>query len=140
VAALPSVLREPKSLAGRTNLQLASLLAGMAITQTRTAIAHSISYMLTTRLGIPHGLACSFTLPYFLSKDLNRIAESAYEREMLMKVLTLLLELNLIERLEVYGPRSQILDLVENGTESTRRENYQYIESFSVDDLLKSLA
>ena len=44
----------------------ASTLAGLAISQTRTALAHSISYPLTMHYGIPHGLACSFTLPSIL--------------------------------------------------------------------------
>jgi alcohol dehydrogenase class IV len=41
----------------------ASLLAGLAFSNTRTALAHSISYEMTLRHGLPHGLACSFTLP-----------------------------------------------------------------------------
>lgn len=44
-------------------LQTAALLAGLAISGTRTALAHSISYPLTGRFGLRHGLACSFTLP-----------------------------------------------------------------------------
>ena len=32
----------------------------------QTALAHSISYPLTTNYNIPHGLACSFTLPEIL--------------------------------------------------------------------------
>jgi alcohol dehydrogenase len=40
-----------------------SLLAGLAICHTRTGLAHSISYPLTARYGMPHGLACSFTVP-----------------------------------------------------------------------------
>jgi phosphonate metabolism-associated iron-containing alcohol dehydrogenase len=47
----------------RAELQIAALFAGMAISATRTALAHSISYPLTARFGLPHGLACSFTLP-----------------------------------------------------------------------------
>ena len=49
--------------ATRKKLQLASLLAGLAFSNTRTALAHSISYPLTGQLQVPHGLACSFTLP-----------------------------------------------------------------------------
>ena len=41
----------------------ASLLAGLAFSNTRTALAHSVSYEMTLRHGLPHGLACSFTLP-----------------------------------------------------------------------------
>ncbi len=50
----------------REKLQLASLLAGLAFSNTKTALAHSISYPLTSLLGIPHGLACGFTLPEIL--------------------------------------------------------------------------
>lgn len=44
----------------------ASYLAGLAISVTRKSIAHSLSYPLTAHFGIPHGLACSFTLPAVL--------------------------------------------------------------------------
>ena len=47
----------------RAELQTAALLAGMAISATRTALAHTISYPLTGRFGLRHGLACGFTLP-----------------------------------------------------------------------------
>ncbi|MDA9227026.1 iron-containing alcohol dehydrogenase [Actinomycetota bacterium] len=45
-----------------TQFALASAYAGKAIAISRTALAHSISYPLTLMFGIPHGLACSFTL------------------------------------------------------------------------------
>ena len=64
--ALPRVLADPADLTARADVQQASLLAGLAISQTRTAIAHAISYPLTLHLGVPHGLACSFTLPAIL--------------------------------------------------------------------------
>ena len=46
----------------RKKLATASLLAGLAISQTRTSICHSISYPLTLKYGIPHGLACAFSM------------------------------------------------------------------------------
>jgi len=61
--ALPLLKHEPESLEARGRMMQASLLAGMAISQTRTALAHSISYPLTTAFDLPHGFACSFTLP-----------------------------------------------------------------------------
>ena len=61
--ALPALMRQPEDLDMRAMMQQASLLAGLAISRTKTAIAHAISYPVTIRYGVPHGLACSFTLP-----------------------------------------------------------------------------
>ena len=46
----------------RNKLALASVFAGLAISQTRTSICHSISYPLTLKYGIEHGIACSFSI------------------------------------------------------------------------------
>lgn len=61
--ALPAVEAAPHDIPERERLQTAALLAGLAISQSKTAIAHSISYPLTLHCGMPHGLACSFTIP-----------------------------------------------------------------------------
>jgi alcohol dehydrogenase len=47
----------------RTRMARASLTAGLAFSNTRTALAHALSYHLTLHFGIPHGIACSFSLP-----------------------------------------------------------------------------
>lgn len=41
-------------------------LAGLAFSQTKTAIAHSLSYPITLGWGLQHGIACSFSLPIIL--------------------------------------------------------------------------
>ena len=46
----------------RQNLLYASTLAGLAFSNTKTAISHSISYPLTMLYDIPHGIASSMTL------------------------------------------------------------------------------
>ncbi len=60
----------------RSRMALAALKAGMAFSNTKTALAHSISYEMTLRHGVPHGIACSFTLPLVLGlawgQDANR--------------------------------------------------------------------
>ena len=48
----------------------ASLLSGISISQTKTAICHSISYPLTAKYGIEHGIACAFTM-LAVSKKVN---------------------------------------------------------------------
>ncbi|NQZ96974.1 MAG: phosphonoacetaldehyde reductase [Myxococcales bacterium] len=67
--ALRDVLGDPGDVVARASLQEASVLAGLASSGTRTALAHSMSYALTLSLGLPHGLACGLTLPAVL--DLN---------------------------------------------------------------------
>jgi alcohol dehydrogenase len=64
--ALPRVLESPDDARAREALMSAALLAGLAISSTRTALAHSISYPLTAERGLPHGIACSLTLPELL--------------------------------------------------------------------------
>lgn len=63
VRVLPKVLQAGGSVDELQTLQEAAMLAGLAISQSRTAIAHSISYPITSSYGMPHGLACSFTIP-----------------------------------------------------------------------------
>ena len=58
--------------ARRARMALAALKAGMAFSNTRTALAHSISYEMTLRFGLPHGIACSFPLPMVLERALGR--------------------------------------------------------------------
>jgi len=78
---LEPLLAHLGSLELRSRMMEASLLAGLAISRTRTALAHSISYPITAHFGVPHGLACSFTLPALLEfnapLDDGRLAEIA---------------------------------------------------------------
>jgi phosphonate metabolism-associated iron-containing alcohol dehydrogenase len=59
----------------RSELARASLYAGICISQTKTSICHSMSYPLTINFGIPHGLACAFTMcaiiNYINKKNIN---------------------------------------------------------------------
>jgi len=59
---LLNVVRNPDDLNSRRHIQTAATLAGFAMGTTQTALAHSISYPFTSQFGVPHGLACSFTL------------------------------------------------------------------------------
>ena len=65
--ALPTLKENPGDIDARADMLQASALAGMAISQSRTALAHSISYPITARHHLPHGFACSFTLPALLA-------------------------------------------------------------------------
>lgn len=60
---LPRLKHDPTNMSVRTHLARAALQAGLAFSNTKTAIAHNISYPITLKHGTTHGQACSFTLP-----------------------------------------------------------------------------
>jgi len=80
-ANLSRAINFPNDIEIRRAMQTASALGGLAMGKTQTAIAHSISYPFTSRLGVPHGLACSFTLAecarFFVSEAPGRLGPIA---------------------------------------------------------------
>jgi phosphonate metabolism-associated iron-containing alcohol dehydrogenase len=64
---LPRLRDDLTNISLRENMAKAALFAGLAFSNTKTAICHSISYPITLRYGIPHGIACSFTLPMVMA-------------------------------------------------------------------------
>lgn len=107
---LPVVLDAPDNLDAREGMQRASLLAGLAISQTRTALAHSISYPLTSRYQVPHGLACSFTLRAILEQYLTGHLRDS-ERALLVRVHQMLGDLDLPHELQQYLGAEDVLAL-----------------------------
>ncbi len=63
---LPLLLNDLNNVQYRTEILKACMYAGMAFSNTQTAVAHAMSYSITLNHGIPHGIACSFTLPMLL--------------------------------------------------------------------------
>lgn len=68
---LPALLANLRDVGLRGRMATAALKAGMAFSNTKTALAHSISYEMTLKHGLPHGIACSFTLPMVLRRALG---------------------------------------------------------------------
>lgn len=66
LADLPNLLRDLGNLELRSRVAEASLNAGLAFSNTKTAIAHNLSYPITLGWSVQHGIACSFTLPTVL--------------------------------------------------------------------------
>ena len=75
MATLPALLKDLGNRELRARMALAALEAGMAFSNTKTALAHSISYEMTLRFGLPHGIACSFTLPMVLERARGKRAD-----------------------------------------------------------------
>jgi phosphonate metabolism-associated iron-containing alcohol dehydrogenase len=63
---LPRLAGDLGNLELRSRMAQAALFAGLAFSNTKTAIAHSLSYPITLHHGVQHGIACSFSLPMVL--------------------------------------------------------------------------
>lgn len=71
---LPKLARDLGNLDLRSQMAMAALFAGLAFSNTKTAVAHSLSYPITLRHGVQHGVACSFSLPMIL-RSMNGATE-----------------------------------------------------------------
>ena len=56
---------EPDNLEAREKMAEASIIAGVAFSNPRTAGSHACSFPLTNLYGVPHGEACAMTLDFF---------------------------------------------------------------------------
>jgi alcohol dehydrogenase class IV len=137
---LPIVVSDPLSSDARTHMAKASLLAGKAFSQTKTAAAHAISYPLTLFHGISHGIACGITLGEIFDliypenkKDLWPILElmQKYYGEQGMSFQecfkNFLAKCNIPTNLREYGIKKEDLQkVVDNSFHSGRSENMNY--------------
>lgn len=109
----------------RLCLQEASMLAGLAISQSRSALAHSMSYPLTSHFGVPHGLACSFTLPAIIDvvteKGLWRHEDDA---TLAIKAKNFMLGLNLPKHVVSYCTADEVFALAGEMFAPGRVENF----------------
>ena len=72
---LPALMQDLGHAGLRAEMAEAALLAGLAFSNTKTALAHSLSYEITLRYGQVHGIACSFSLPLVLEMALGADAQ-----------------------------------------------------------------
>lgn len=127
-------LDEPTNLNARSALQNAAFLAGLAISETKTALAHALSYPITLSFNVPHGLACSFTLAALI----KRVGAERLQltQEQVDTLLTLLKSLQLNEKVAKYAAVSELLDAVDQDLDPSRAGNF--ITSVTP-DLVKSV-
>lgn len=66
LSALPRLQADLGDIDARVLMARGATNAGLAFSNTQTALAHNISYPITLRHGVVHGIACSFSLPDIL--------------------------------------------------------------------------
>lgn len=80
---LPLLVDDLQNIEQREKIMLACMYAGLAFSNTQTAIAHGMSYYITAHKGVDHGIACSFTLPLLID---NVIGKYAFIDEALLEI------------------------------------------------------
>lgn len=70
---LEPVINRPQDVESRLEIAKASLFAGLAFSNTKTTVCHSVSYPLTEQFGIPHGTAAVLTLGDFMAFNKDAI-------------------------------------------------------------------
>lgn len=134
LATLPALIGDLGNLELRGRMSLAALQAGLAFSNTKTALAHSISYDMTLRHGLPHGIACSFTLPLVLARAvgadagrdavLARIFDGALPGAP-ARLTAFLEELGVSTRFETYGvSETQAAGMIEAALDGVRGRNF----------------
>jgi alcohol dehydrogenase len=118
----------------KEQLHTAAVMSGVAISVTRTAIAHSISYPLTSHFGAPHGLACSFTLPRLIDHHLDNAPEEEY-RSLFLKTKKRLQAYDLDGRLKKYTRNENILIYADEMLDSSRATNFVHA-NVCIEDLI----
>lgn len=124
MANLQPVLQTPDQLISRKQLQKASFIAGLAISINKTAVAHSISYSLTSHYNVPHGLACSFSLPAIIEMVLSNKSLPPSELQLLSRLYDWLLELPLYTELAHYVSWQQLTALIPEMISPERIANF----------------
>lgn len=71
LASLPRLQADLSDGDARIQLARGAMLAGLAFSNTQTALAHNISYPITLDHGVPHGIACSFCLPEVMAASIG---------------------------------------------------------------------
>lgn len=144
---LPEVMKRPHDLEVRKEMCMASLLAGLAFSITKTSACHSISYPLTMNHNIPHGFAAALTLSPVMAvnaeavPEADEIAELFYDADgfdnWLADVTSGIQEL----RLSAFGVDEASIDgIVEGAFTLGRMDNNPVpLQKESVNKILKSI-
>jgi phosphonate metabolism-associated iron-containing alcohol dehydrogenase len=134
LATLPRLVQDLRNPALREAMARAALQAGLAFSNTKTALAHSISYDMTLRHGLPHGIACSFTLPMVLERALgadagrDAVLSAVFDGELRRapaRLTGFLESLGVPTRFEAYGvPASEEARMIHDALDGVRGRNF----------------
>ncbi len=148
---LRKACEEPSNSIARSEMALGSLEGGMALSNTMATASHAISFPLTAKFKIPHGLAVTLTLPLFLKFNAPSISNKITELFSIMNVKTedeasefltqMMEDIGQPTRLSEFGiGKDDIPWIIENGfTPSRVANNPREVKANDVEDILKKI-
>lgn len=131
---LPLLVNDLKNLEYRIEILRACMYAGLAFSNTQTAIAHAMSYYITANHGVPHGIACSFTLPMLID---NVIGKYEFVDKALLeifgelsskKIKKLFEELGISTEFESYGINEEKIEYLKDSLLNTQRATNSLVD------------
>jgi len=111
----------------RDNIMKACMYAGLAFSNTQTAIAHGMSYYITAHKNVPHGIACSFTLPMLIDSVIGKYEfiddalKEIFGELSSKKLKNILKELDISIEFSDYGISSKELDTLKLSLQNNQR-------------------
>ena len=134
----PLLLKGNATIQNLQEMMLASSYAGMAISESHTAVAHSISYPISSKFGVPHGLACSFTIPAICNQLTNDQWIKVQHPDLVKKGAHMLRKLNLSQFIKEYVSEEDCVDLLPLMITKSRADNF-IVDSQDIDleDVIK---
>ena len=143
IQVLPKLIEDLTNIKYREQMMQGSLDAGLAFSNTKTAIAHAISYYLTAEKGIPHGIACSFCLPqitesaFGINSNIDNALRSIFGELHNNRMVTLFNGLGISTNIKDYGmDDSDIIDLQKGLKDNERLAN----SLVTIEDILENLS
>lgn len=131
---LPALAEDLENMELRSRMARAATFAGLAFSNTKTAIAHSLSYPITLKHNVPHGIACSFSLPIVIESvsGVGGLCEEALGRifegdmtDAVAKVSSLLTSLNVSTKPADHGVgETEWTGLVDGAFDGERGKNF----------------
>jgi len=118
----------------RSNIMKACMYAGLAFSNTQTAIAHGMSYYITAYKSIDHGIACSFTLPMLIDnvigkhKFIDDALKNIFGELSSSKLREILKELNISTKFSDYNISDKELEKLKLSLENNQRADNSLVK------------
>ena len=141
---LPKLINDLDNIVYRERMMLASLNAGLAFSNTQTAVAHAISYYLTAMKGVPHGIACSFFLPNIIDlvvgmdKNVDSAIINIFDELSGNKLRDLYRELNVSINIDHYLNANELKNINEYLMGNERSKNFLFDKDIVLCNLKKT--